>query len=496
MTAITIFNGLFCEADSVAKHVVDITGFRLVDDTAIIVDAARLSGLDPNLFFGLLVHGIRTGKPAANEQLFAWLRLAVAEVLRNERDVVISGYTAMLAPAAASVLRVCLISELRDRCREAGRVYGYSENAARDLLRADDLRRCDWVISQTEGNDPWASALHDMVIPVGVLGDRQSAYLIVKQLAKPALQESQSSRDALDDFHLAAKAHVELSGRAYGLSLSSSGGKVRVRFKDHDRLLGAVARELSDSVAEMDGVKSVEIRTGRRYGQGDIYTRAGLRGASRGSAPHRPVECVPARPADYELAARVQAVLALQGYPVSVYAKDGGVSLTLTDHKALLGAVARNLCEQLSAMEGIKGVEVGVGTGYHQAAMSRRVRREMASRLLKNPERTFDLALAPRLQGSVGSLVVYDESALSRVKDIGLLILDVNMPGLDGIEVLRQLKRDRPDIPVLILADNGSPVDRDTCLDLGACAYLNKPVNAEVFSSTVQSVSAKGRCFP
>ncbi len=505
MTAIAIFNGLFCEADSVVKSVVEITGFDLITDKEIITNAARMSGLDEGVFDGMLLQTASGRAFGAREQLTAWMRLAVAQLLTEERDAVIFGYAALLAPEANEILRVCLISDTNDRLREAKRVHGYSESAALELIHSDDMLRADWAISLAEGHDPWASPRYDMVIPVGSLGVSQSAYLIVKQLAKPALGATDFSRGILKDHLLASEAHALLAHKDCGLAVSSEGGNLMVRLKDHDRALRAEARELADSITEMTGVKSVEVGTGRSYSQGDVYSKGDPCGLHRGARATRTetsrgyvgAECSAELARDCELAARIRAGLALQEYPGAVHVKDGVVSLTITDHKAMLTALARRLCALLTSMDGVRGVEVGVDTAYHQAAQYRRVRRNMAASLLSAPDRKFELALSRRLQAAVGALVVYDESALSRVKDIEVLILDVNMPGIDGLGVLQQLKYDHPHIPVLILASRESAVDRETCLGLGARAYLNKPVNAEAFISTVQSISARSSfCSP
>ncbi|WP_022976639.1 response regulator transcription factor [Nevskia ramosa] len=69
-------------------------------------------------------------------------------------------------------------------------------------------------------------------------------------------------------------------------------------------------------------------------------------------------------------------------------------------------------------------------------------------------------------------------AALARLSAAGtrpdLLILDVMMPGLDGLETLRELRRKHP-LPVIMLSARGEPVDRVIGLELGADDYLAKP---------------------
>ena len=71
------------------------------------------------------------------------------------------------------------------------------------------------------------------------------------------------------------------------------------------------------------------------------------------------------------------------------------------------------------------------------------------------------------------------------------MILDLRMPGIDGIEVLRQVKKSKPGIEVIILTGHGSDADRKLCMELGAFAYLQKPVDIDVLSSTLKKANEK-----
>lgn len=66
---------------------------------------------------------------------------------------------------------------------------------------------------------------------------------------------------------------------------------------------------------------------------------------------------------------------------------------------------------------------------------------------------------------------------------LGLIILDLNLPRHDGIEILQKL-RDTPrisHIPVAVLTSSDSPRDREVATRLGAARYLRKPSNLEQF---------------
>lgn len=78
------------------------------------------------------------------------------------------------------------------------------------------------------------------------------------------------------------------------------------------------------------------------------------------------------------------------------------------------------------------------------------------------------------------SLVHDGRAALSRLEGnetIDLVLLDIMMPYLSGLEVLREVRRlpHRKDTPVIILTAKGQDADRERALELGATDFLTKP---------------------
>ncbi|MGD9643328.1 MAG: response regulator [Elusimicrobiales bacterium] len=69
-----------------------------------------------------------------------------------------------------------------------------------------------------------------------------------------------------------------------------------------------------------------------------------------------------------------------------------------------------------------------------------------------------------------------------------LLLLDIRMPGLDGVEVLRRMKSDDRlrHIPVIMLTTTDDPREIENCYKLGCNNYLTKPVGFERFAEVVR----------
>jgi DNA-binding response OmpR family regulator len=68
-----------------------------------------------------------------------------------------------------------------------------------------------------------------------------------------------------------------------------------------------------------------------------------------------------------------------------------------------------------------------------------------------------------------------DGLALALAPETSLVVLDLTLPGLDGLGVLGQLRRERPDLPVLVLTARDGIDQKVTALDLGADDYMTKP---------------------
>ena len=72
--------------------------------------------------------------------------------------------------------------------------------------------------------------------------------------------------------------------------------------------------------------------------------------------------------------------------------------------------------------------------------------------------------------------------------DYDLLILDLNLPGVDGVSILKTLRQRKPGIPVMILTARSAVEDRVQCLDCGADDYLVKPFSFLELAARVRAL--------
>ena len=86
------------------------------------------------------------------------------------------------------------------------------------------------------------------------------------------------------------------------------------------------------------------------------------------------------------------------------------------------------------------------------------------------------------------------ERALSESPD--LLILDVMMPRMSGLDVCKQLKAKRPGLPIIMLTARGQEVDKVVGLELGADDYVTKPFSIRELLARVKAVLRRASGVP
>ena len=84
-----------------------------------------------------------------------------------------------------------------------------------------------------------------------------------------------------------------------------------------------------------------------------------------------------------------------------------------------------------------------------------------------------------------------DGLALALSEDYGCVLLDLNLPGLDGLDLLRRLRAEKPQQKVLILSARGSVGDKVKGLDLGADDYLVKPFHFEELLARIRNLTGR-----
>lgn len=87
------------------------------------------------------------------------------------------------------------------------------------------------------------------------------------------------------------------------------------------------------------------------------------------------------------------------------------------------------------------------------------------------------------------------KSALMAIEkhSIDVIVLDVKMPGIDGVDLFRQIKRILPEVPILLLTGHGSIKQAFETSKEGIFEYLTKPCDIEQLAETVKRASEKAK---
>ena len=73
-------------------------------------------------------------------------------------------------------------------------------------------------------------------------------------------------------------------------------------------------------------------------------------------------------------------------------------------------------------------------------------------------------------------------------KHVDLLLLDIMLPGMNGYEICRRLKKEKPELPIIMITARGSEMDKVGGLDLGADDYLTKPFSIPELLARIRAV--------
>jgi len=397
MAIITIFSGTFCHGDEIAAKVAEKTGFDLIE-RQIFSEAAKMFDVSEDLLERAILNTLPPLKRIRNERekLIGMLRVALAEMCLKD-NLVIAGFVGHLLPRTIEhFLRICIIAKFDYRLGQAVKFDEISEKQADKIIRKDEKDRMQWT-QYLFDQAPYDEDLYDITIPTSEVSVDDAVKLICDQAKSDAVRTTDRSAAAARDFVLAAKVRLALAKAGHDMETFAEAQDVTVIVNKYVVRLEKFSEELKKIASSVEGVKTVQTRTGPKY-----------------SAP----SIMPMR--DFEMPSKI---------------------------------------------------------------------------LLVDDEQEFVQTLSERLSTrNLDSSVVYDgEEALKFIEsdEPDVMVLDLKMPGIDGIEVLRRVKQQHPKVEVIILTGHGSEKEEALAADLGAFAYLQKPVDVDHLAQVMKAAYKK-----
>lgn len=95
-------------------------------------------------------------------------------------------------------------------------------------------------------------------------------------------------------------------------------------------------------------------------------------------------------------------------------------------------------------------------------------------------------------EADTGPAVLVAVQKLHGAQGLDVVLLDIAMPGMDGLDVLQSLRRDWPQLPVLMLSTYPEQQYAVRCIQLGAAGYLNKSTDPDDLMAALHRVAAGG----
>lgn len=194
---------------------------------------------------------------------------------------------------------------------------------------------------------------------------------------------------------------------------------------------------------------------------------------------------------DFRTASLVNLALVEAGYDEDVTSVDGLITILTNKYVFRLEQHQNKLKQVASKVNGVRDIQTRIGPKFTPPSIIPSEELTMPTKiLLVDDEKEFVHTLSERLETrNFESSIVYDgEQALESVEidEPEVMVLDLKMPGIDGLEVLRRVKKEHPLVEVIILTGHGSEREKALAEELGAFAYLHKPVDIDILTKTMK----------
>jgi len=291
---------------------------------------------------------------------------------------------------------------------------------------------------------------------------------------------------------IAADLKYRLARAAETDGLSESNAKKRIQ--EYDRDISTFAMDLTSKSAYDESLYDIVVPIDKSTPEAAVEL---ICDHARADAV-KTTDWSRAKAQDFLLSAEVKVALTEAGHRVEVFSEKGRVSVAINERSIRMGHLEEKLKRLASQVPGVKEVTTKLGPKYSNSTINPWESFDGPPKvLLVDDEKEFVQTLSERLKTrNLESSIAYDgEQALSMIERElpDVIVLDLLMPGIDGIETLRRVKQSHPEVEVIILTGHGSDREQSAAEDLGAFAYLRKPVNVNELAQVMKEAYAQRR---
>ena len=261
-SSVSIFGGAYCNAGEVVEILLRKGDFRLLTDGDIIEAVACEDHSPKNRVEKVYSSDHSRFNRFIHERSYyiAQIKHALARHLSENQRLLINGFASQLIPGKVSHnLKICLVADMKHRVTRLQRGKKLSEDEAIQWIQRNDKDRVEWIRSLNHTNDPWDPTLYDMVAQADKLPPAEVADLILENLRRSAVQPTESSISAVNDFLLAARIESLMLGSGYDVQVTADSGTVVLMLRRRVLMRNRLISEIEDRLEKLPEIKSYQV---------------------------------------------------------------------------------------------------------------------------------------------------------------------------------------------------------------------------------------------
>lgn len=259
MSAITISRGSYSKGKEIAEKLAQRLGYDCIS-REVLIEASEHFNI-PEIKLRRALHDAPSTLERftyGKEKYIAFIRKALLEHIQRD-NVVYHGLAGhFFLQGVSHIMKVRIISNLKDRIREEMIRENTSEKEARRILKKDDDERRKWSLN-LYGIDTSDASLYDVVLHIDNLKADDAVDILIDIAKRPCFQTTSDSKTTLDNLVLAAKAKAALIDKFPDIEVTIKEGIAYIVFQGPVSNEEEIAVQVKDILKDIDGIKEIRL---------------------------------------------------------------------------------------------------------------------------------------------------------------------------------------------------------------------------------------------